>query len=137
MDKSADLDSGNRSISFTIPGLPLSMNAMYQVLWHQRRIELKQEARAWKSKAKEFIPKFHVKKDERVSVEFLFFGTWLNKDGGIMKRDVTNREKLVLDAISEKCGFDDSQVWSRTVSKVHDQRERVQVRLFILRKDPE
>ena len=126
------LKSDPKGVSFTIPSMPPSMNSMYNVLFGLRKVELKPEARLWKSKAKEFIPKHSISAQERVSINFLFFGSWLSKEGKILKRDVTNREKLILDAISEKCGWDDSQVWHRTVGKVQSEKEYVKVSYFVM-----
>lgn len=122
-----------RRISFTIPSLPPSINSLYNVLFSLRKVELKPEARLWKSRAKEYIPKHEIGEQERVSISFLFYANWLSKDGKILKKDVTNREKLVLDAISEKCGWDDSQVWARSVNKVQSEKEMVKVDLFVMR----
>lgn len=104
-------------LSFTIPTLPPSSNSLYNVLFNQRRVELKPEARAWRSVAKEFIPPFKVKEAEWVDVCILLTGDWLTKEGKIRKTDVTNREKLILDAICSKQGWDDSQVRCRQICK--------------------
>jgi Holliday junction resolvase RusA-like endonuclease len=120
-----------RKLAFSIPSLPPSVNSLYWVLYSMRRIELKPEARAWKTRAKEFIPPFKVGENEALSVRITLHGPWLTKEGKFRKADVTNREKLILDAISEKQGWDDSRVVSRTVLKRVSDVERVDVELEV------
>ena len=122
----------NVCLSFTIPTLPPSSNSLYNVLFSQRRVELKPEARLWKSNAKECIPKWKVAEGARIKVSLEFCGAWYSKEGKMIKKDVTNREKLVLDAVCEKQGWDDSQVWERCVSKQVSLKEYVSVKLEVI-----
>lgn len=117
------------SIQFTLPSLPPSSNSLYNVLFALRKVELKPEARLWKSRAKEYVPKWQVNEGDKLSITFLFFGRWYSAEGKLLKKDVTNREKLCLDAIAEKQGWDDSQVFYRAVSKVQAEQEKVEVRI--------
>lgn len=111
---------------FTIPLIPPSLNSLLNVMWGLRRVELKPEVRLWKSKAKEYVPKFKVESQEKVNVHLAIHSPrWITKDGKIRKSDVTNREKAILDAICEKQGWDDSQVWDRRIRKVEDEEEKV------------
>ena len=119
-------------LSFTIPSLPPSSNSLYNVLFRLRRVELKPEARLWKSRAKEFTPPFKVGASDWVDVSIILSGNWLSKEGKIRKVDVTNREKLILDAICEKQGWDDSQVWCRRICKSQDvKKEFVSITLML------
>lgn len=119
-----------QTCSFTIPSLPPSSNSLYNIMFHLRRVELKPEARLWKSNAKEYVPKWSVEQTDKLSINFLFYGSWYSKEGRLLKKDVTNREKLCLDAIAEKQGWDDSQVFYRSVSKVQAEQEKVCVEII-------
>ena len=41
----------------------------------------------------------------------VFVGDWYTKKGKVRKVDLSNLEKVVVDAICEKVGIDDSFVW--------------------------
>ena len=120
-------------LSFIIPTLPPSSNSLYNVLFSQRRVELKPEARLWKSNAKEIIPAWKIKDDRMVEIWLSMYSPkWLTIDKRIRKVDVLNREKLIVDAICEKQGWDDSQLWDSHRHKVVSEKEYVSVKLELL-----
>jgi len=88
------------------------------------------EARLFKTNAKFYIPKFKVQPNDKVICKIKAHNDWYYKNGKLKKADVQNLTKVIIDAISEKLGFDDSQVWRATTDKVQSEKKGVEVRLW-------
>lgn len=106
-----------KSISFVLPRLPASMNSLYQILYHQRRVELKPEHRRWKNDMKSYIPAFTVAEGATLRIDCEFNFDWSKR-----RFDSANLLKLVLDAICERIGVNDKIVrhgswWSQDSQK--------------------
>ena len=110
---------------FSLPSLPPSMNSVYQIIYSQRRIEMKPEVRLWKSRAKGFIPVWRIEEGEELDLEFKMEGNWLYKNGKPKRMDVQNLLKVVIDALCEKWGVDDSRVREIRAVRVQGEMERV------------
>ena len=96
---------------FRIPSLPPSCNAIYNVIFSQRRVEMKPEVRLWKTQAKECIPKISPLNGSylfELKVEFYY--NFFYKNGKLRKFDSQNLLKILCDAVAEKCGFNDSLI---------------------------
>lgn len=94
-----------RSINFVLPRLPPSMNSLYSIIYHQRRVELKPEHRRWKNDMKAYIPAFAVTDGATLRIDCEF-----NFAFGKRRFDSANLLKLVLDAICERMGVNDKIV---------------------------
>jgi Holliday junction resolvase RusA-like endonuclease len=115
--------------TFIIPDLPPSVNSLHQVIWSQRKVELKPEVRLWRSQSKPSIPRLRLTTDSLLNVDLTFHYRQHCKNGKLRRLDTHNCVKVILDLIAEKCGFDDSRVKSGSWSSVDDVNERVEVRL--------
>lgn len=113
---------------FLIPKWPPSVNSLYNVIFSQRRVELKPEVRLWKTQAKELIPAWKELRnsDKLLRVELDFYGSWWHANGRLKKTDVQNMVKVTLDALAEKNGFDDSQVFECTERKRASLKEYIE-----------
>lgn len=118
-------------LTFKLP-FPPSMNSLYGINFKTRSVYMMNDARYWKSKAKLMIPKFNVQNDTKICMKMYIFSEWYFKNGKQKKHDVHNLIKIVADAISEKCGFDDSQIWSFSANKVQSTEQSVQVTMGVL-----
>lgn len=116
------------SFRFLLPKWPPSVNSLYNVIFSQRRVELKPEVRLWKTQAKELIPLWKDLKDTKslLSVELDFYGAWWHANGNLKKTDVQNMVKVTLDALAEKNGFDDSRVFECVERKRASLKEYVE-----------
>lgn len=108
------------SVEFRLPAPPPSMNAIYNILYFKRRVEMKPEVRAYKNQAKMYVPPFDTLKEDKVGISMAVAQDWFFKNGAMKKQDVQNMAKVLVDVVSEKMGFDDSQVWTFTLEKVQD-----------------
>lgn len=120
-------DHANR-VTFTLPMLPLSVNSLYNVIFSQRRVELKPECRQFKTKAKVYIPAFKVDDDSLIRLDAVFHYRFHHKNGRLRKFDSPNLLKLLIDTVSEKIGIDDSRVKAGSWRSL-DGNERVEVTL--------
>ena len=105
-----------------IPLKPISMNSLYQVIFSQRRTQLKPEARFWKTQAKAHIPSVTIEPSIPLSLSMDFHDDWYYLNGKIRRIDSPNLIKLTIDAIAEKLGIDDSVLWHVCHKKVQDKQ---------------
>lgn len=124
----ADHDEPHR-VQFVLPSLPMSINALYQIIYSQRKVELKPECRSWKTKAKQYVPVFKVSEGSTLQLDVVFSFPWYHKNGKLRKFDSQNLLKLLIDAVSEKVGIDDSRIKAGSWSSADSTTERVEVTL--------
>lgn len=55
---------------------------------------------------------------------------WYTLDGEILRKDVGNREKFLIDSIFEALGLDDKIIWEHTIKKVQNDDEEKAVITF-------
>lgn len=121
-------DHTNR-VKFVLPGLPMSVNSLYQVIWSQRRVELKPACRDYKTKVKVYIPRFQVSESSLINIDTIFSFPFHHKNGKLRKFDTSNMLKLLLDVISEKIGVDDSRIKAGSWQSRDAENESVTVTL--------
>ena len=112
-------------IRFTIPSLPASVNAIYQIIYSLRRVEMKPEVRSWKTKAKEYIPRFNTIPNTVLRVDTTFIYNWYYLNGKLRKFDTHNLLKVLCDAIAEKIGVDDSLMKEGSWRSIHSKVEEL------------
>ena len=110
-------------LTFKLPAPPPSMNSIYNVMFGLKRIELKPEVRLYKNNMKMYVPGWSVAEKDMVSIELEVVQNWFFKNGAFKKADVQNVGKVLIDLISEKQGWDDSQVWEFRALKKHSESE--------------
>lgn len=116
-------------VRFVLPSLPMSINSLYQIIYSQRRVELKPECRTWKTKAKEYVPRFAIDDDSTLRLDVEFAYPWHHKNGKLRKFDSQNLLKLLIDAVSEKIGIDDSRIKGGSWQSRDSETESVTVTL--------
>ena len=114
---------------FTIPSFPQSMNALYQIIFSQRRVELKPEAYRWKSESKKYIVGFRPREGALITVDVTFHYRFEYLNGKPRIFDAANLLKLLIDCIAEKCGFNDCLVRHGSWTSVDSPDEKVEVML--------
>lgn len=116
-------------VHFTLPSLPLSHNSLYQIIFSQRRVELKDECRRWKSEMKQYVPRFVISEGSSIEITAAFYYPFHYKNGRPRRFDSANLLKLLIDTIAEKCGFDDSLIRCGNWRSIDSQGEQVEVTL--------
>lgn len=118
-------------ITFTLPFPPATVNSLYNVIFSQRRVELKPECRAWKSRAKGQVPHLDYESGCLFHIHCIFHYPFKHENGKLRKFDSHNMLKLLIDAVSEQMGFDDSRVKSGGWQSVDDGKKYVEVRVEV------
>jgi len=72
-----------------------------------------------------FISNYNVTTNDTLSVNIDVCTNWFFKNGNKKKSDIQNLIKVLIDAVSERLGFDDSQVWSMTANKIQSDSDCV------------
>ncbi len=106
------------SKKWKIPCLPVSMNKLYAINYRTKQVYMTPEARQFKTQAKLFISPFLVAKEDRLSLKLDVNTNWFFKNGSLKRSDIQNLIKVVVDMLSERLGFDDSQIWSFSANKI-------------------
>lgn len=76
------------------------------------------------------MPKKEIKENVKLGLEFSIRGNWYFKNGAFKKLDLQNLEKILIDAIAEKYGFDDCRVWWKSAEKEQLDGSEVRVVLY-------
>jgi len=116
-------------VRFTLPSLPITVNSLYQIIYSQRRVELKPECYRWKSESKKHVPRFKIAEGSSVRVDLVFYYPFHYRNGKPRVFDVANLLKLTIDTIAEKCGFNDFLVRGGSWGAVDSRDEKVDVTL--------
>lgn len=109
--------------SFRIPSLPPSMNAIYQIIFHLKQVQMKPEVRAWKTQAKMMIPAMKPHADSYLfKLDATFTYNFLFKNGAFRKFDTPNMLKVLIDAVSESVGIKDEYLKFGSWKSEHSDR---------------
>ena len=106
--------------TFKIPALPESINSLYRINYAHHVIYLSQEGRAFKQIAKSYMPPMKFPKGAKFRIVMTFCRNWHYKNKKNRRADIQNLIKILIDAIFEHIGVDDSYVYQLAAIKKHD-----------------
>lgn len=130
MGASGEQNGQSRECRFTIPVLPPSVNSLHQIIYSQRRVELKPEVRRWRSDAKEYVPRVRWSSESSIiRVDIVVYYRLMTAAGKLREFDTQNLLKPLIDLIAEKQGWNDKRAKAGSWATVDDARERVEVQL--------
>lgn len=115
-----------KPVKFRIPFIPPSMNDIYYHIkdhYANYTYILKPEVRLWKTKAKEYVPVFEVPVNQPIYINWTAVRSWRYQSGAAKRFDITNLQKVLMDAISEKIGVDDCLIWDSRCTKQHSEKD--------------
>lgn len=115
---SSSMPSPTTSKTWKVPFLPTSMNKLYGINFQKRSVYMMPEARDFKTKAKMCIGNYSVGKNDKLSFSLDVYTNYYYLNGNLKKSDIQNLIKVVVDAVSERLGFDDCQIWSFSANKI-------------------
>lgn len=102
---------GVNSVTFTLPGLPGSVNTIYEpghsIYSSRPEWRIKAEWALWATKMKPYVLPFSIQENSLVRVDRCYYYPWFYKNGRWRKADVANMDKLLIDTIAKKIGVDD------------------------------
>jgi len=115
-------------VRFTIPLAFPSVNSLHQIIYSQRKVELKPEVRRWKNDAKSHVPRFVLQSQlSFIRADVVFHYPFYYANGKLREFDTHNAVKPLLDLIAEKLGFNDKRVKSGSWDSVDSTDEKVEV----------
>jgi len=119
-------------LSVTIPLTPPSENSLYQIIYSQRRVQLKPSVRLFKTRFKAFIPPTSIPLNTLLELSLSFSLPLYYLNGKLKKVDLSNWLKPTQDALCERLGIDDSRIWILHLRKHHSEKPSIQVYLYLL-----
>ena len=110
----------------TIPFRTPSVNHLY-FNWQNRRI-LTKEARGLKIEiarvVKEQNPDTFGLKTSKLNLEVEIHEEWYTKKGLVAKKDISNREKFLIDSVFKALEIDDKFIFNHTMKKIESEEEK-------------
>lgn len=121
-------EAGER-LQFVLPSFPPSVNRLYDINHVQRKVRMSDQGALWKTRTIPFVklcrwPECLLK----LTLEYES-PNWLTKAGKVKRIDVQNRDKLLIDTLFAKWGWDDSRLVEIVTRKRYGPREQVRVTL--------
>lgn len=127
---SSPVAGGTERLEFVLPSFPISFNKLYNIDHNRRRVGLTDEALLWATRTKPFVKPCRWPSDWLLVITLEYQSPkWLTKEGKLRRVDVQNLEKLVIDTMFGKWGFDDSRLVDVVRLKRYGPREQIQVTL--------
>ena len=116
-------------MKFKIKCSPPSVDSVYQIIWSLKEVQLKPEAKLFKNNIKLYTPLPDISDDKPLKIAIEVYGKWYTKDGKIRTRDIQNSEKVLIDAIFEKIGINDSHIFYKTTKKIQSEEDYIVVEI--------
>lgn len=124
------------SLLIELPFKTPTINHLYGSSFKHNRRYIKPEAKILKEKIKEQLqfsaPEFWCLDSERLKVEVEIYEDWLTKNGEVKRKDLSNREKFIIDSVFDALGIDDKFIFEHTMKKIQSEVEKCQVKISIL-----
>lgn len=117
-------------MKFIIPFKTPTINHLYGQYGYRKF--LKPEAKILREKIKQIIYNQNddLVIDGRLSIDIQIHENWLNKNRSIKRKDISNREKFLVDSIFEDLNVDDKQIFKHTMTKIQDTEEFIEVEIL-------
>lgn len=116
-------------LQFVLPSFPPSVNRLYDINHVQRRVRMSDQGALWKTRTIPFVKPCRWP-DCLLKLTLVYESpNWLTKQGKVRRIDVQNMDKLTIDTLFAKWGWDDSRLVEITTYKRYGPREQVLVTL--------
>ena len=122
-------------IKVKIPFKTPTINHLY-FNWNNRRI-LTKEAREMKEDIKKIInsSNFSLFQEETpLKVIVDVHENWFTQKGKVARKDISNREKFIVDSVFDALGIDDKFIFEHTMRKVQSKKEKAIVMIYEIKK---
>ena len=108
---------------FKIEGKCPSYNSLFKINYNLKLIYLTQTAREFKRRVKILSPYISIPEHCLIQFKIQVIQSWIYKNGKLKRADVQNMDKLLIDALCDKWGIDDSRVQKTSIEKIHSNKE--------------
>lgn len=105
-------------IQIEIPFKTPTINHLYGQ--HGFHRYMKPEAKKLKKLIQEVVEPFKglIGNDKRLKVLVEVHEDWICKNGNVATKDISNREKFLIDCVFEELGLNDKFIWEQTFKKI-------------------
>ena len=114
-------------MKITIPFKTPTINHLY---WHRGNIKImKKEAKELREEIERLVDKeiynceADYLRDKELQVTVEIYEVWHNLDGSIKKKDISNREKFLIDSVFDALGLNDKCIFDNRFIKKGDEEE--------------
>lgn len=122
--------AGGCEVRFTIPLAFPSVNSLHQIIYSQRRVELKPEVRKWKNDAGEYVPRILLQSElSLIRVDVVFHYPFYYANGKLREFDTHNAVKPLIDMIAARVGFNDKRAKFGSWGSVDSEKWKIEVGL--------
>ena len=119
--------------------IPFKTPTINHLYWHKGNMKImKTEAKELREKIKNIIittidrnTKF-IFNNQRLKIIVEIHENWLTKKEEVARKDISNREKFLLDSVFKALGIDDKFIFEHTFLKVQDEKEFALIKLNAL-----
>jgi Holliday junction resolvase RusA-like endonuclease len=119
-----------------IPFKTPTINHLY-FNWNNRRI-LTKEARKMKEEIKEIMVNtaFPLFAQEEIPLKVVveIHENWFTKKGKVARKDVSNREKFLVDSVFEALRIDDKFIFEHIMKKIQSKNEKAVIMIYEIKK---
>ena len=123
------------SMNFTINAVPPTYNKQLKIAFNIKQVYLSKEAKDFKKLVSLLIPPMTLPNtpNTKYKLTITIVNNWYTKKGTIRRHDIQNLDKLLVDCIAQRLGFDDSQIFEEHLIKEQSQTNRkTKIRLEVL-----
>ncbi len=71
-------------------------------------------------------------RNKKLKVKVRIFENWFTKKGEVKKRDISNREKFLIDSVFKSLGLEDMFIWEHLMLKEQSEEEKAIIEIKLL-----
>jgi hypothetical protein len=117
-------------LHFVLPSFPPSVNRLHKIDHVRRLVTLSDEVLLWKTRIVPFIKPCRWAPSGLLKLVLEYESPdWICKNGNLRRKDSHNLDKIVIDSLFSKWGWDDSRLAELVSRKRYGLREQIQVTL--------
>jgi len=121
-------------VEMIIPFKTPSINHLYGQ--HGFHKYLKPEAKKLREQINQIVQKIGVSSFSSTSGPFKItveiYEDWYTKNGEVKKKDISNREKFLIDSVFEALNIDDKMIFEHTMRKIQSNEEKAVIKIINL-----
>lgn len=117
--------------------IPFKTPTINHLYWHRGNIKImKTEAKNLQKKIIQIVEPlkhlFSPSSGARLCVKVEIHEDWICKNGNIAKKDISNREKFLIDSVFKALEIDDCFIWEHSFKKVNSNIEKAVVSIEVI-----